>query len=234
MGEKGQDQQAKIPQFFNFIGSNVKNSSAGNGTRTIQTEPAGKESPKAFLQRYEAEQKAQEKIDEESRRRFKELMDTPQVFTGPLYKQDGDNDAEEIDLVTTSTSSQQRSHPTIGETTISTREGEKIKADVQAVMHEQFAEARAALRADLGLPKKVTENSGKAAPAKSAIDLVSPSTESVGTPVPRSSFGSPLSVGTVNPSASTVHSHHQPFGTVAWKPKEPPCFFGRSTEEAHT
>ena len=105
LGEKGQEQQAKIPQFFNFVGSNVEKSVAGSGTCNIQAEPAGKESPKAFLQRIEAEQKAQEKNDEESRRRFKELMDTPQVFTGPLYKQDGDSDAEEIDLVTTSTSS---------------------------------------------------------------------------------------------------------------------------------
>ena len=151
---------------------------------------------------------------EESRRRFRELMDTPQIFTGPLYNTKEDNDAEEIDLVTTSGTTHQTSQPTIGETTISTREGEKIKAEVHAGMREQFAEARAALRADLGLPKKVTENSGKAAPTKSAIDLISPSAESVATPVPQSSFGSPLSVGTVNPPASTVHSNHQPFATA--------------------
>ena len=124
--------------------------------------------------------------------------------------------------------------PTIGETTISTQEGERIKAEIRTVMREQFAEARAALRAHLGLPKEVTEKSGEAAPAKSVIDLVSPSMESVGTPIPRSSFGSPLSVATVNPSTSTVHSGHQPFAAAAWKPKEPPCFFGRSTEDAHT
>ena len=101
-------------------------------------------------------------------------------------------------------------------------------------MREQFAEARAALRADIGLPKEDTEKSGEATPAKSVIDLVSPSTELVGTPEPRSSFGSPLLVATVNPSTSTVHSGHQPFATTAWKPKEPPCFFDRSTEDAHT
>ena len=161
-------------------------------------------------------------------------MNTPKVFTGPLYNTNEDNNAEEIDLVTTSVTSHQRSQPTIGETTISMQEGERIKAEVHAVMREQFAEARAALRADLGLPKKVTENSGEATPTKSAIDLVSPSAESVGTPVPRSSFGSPLSVATVNPSASTIHSNHQPFATTVWTPKEPPCFFGRSTEDAHT
>ena len=87
---------------------------------------------------------------------------------------------------------------------------------------------------DLGLPKEETEKSGEAAPSKSVIDLVSPSTESEGNPVPRSNFGSPLSVATANPSTSTVNSGHQPFVIAAWKPKEPPCFFARSTEDAHT
>ena len=45
-------------------------------------------------------------------------------------------------------------------------------------MREQFSEARAALRTDLGLPKEETEKSGEAAPSKFVINLVSPSTES--------------------------------------------------------
>ena len=32
----------------------------------------------------------------------------------------------------------------------------------------------------------------------------------------------------------TVPSAYPSFATVAWKPKEPLCFFGRSTEDAHT
>ena len=44
--------------------------------------------------------------------------------------------------------------PTIGETSISTQEAERIRAEVCAVMHEQFAEGRAALRANLGLPQE--------------------------------------------------------------------------------
>ena len=55
LGEQGQDQQAKIPQFFNFIGSNVKKSAAGNGTCNIQAEPVGNQSPKELLQRLEDE-----------------------------------------------------------------------------------------------------------------------------------------------------------------------------------
>ena len=162
------------------------------------------------------------------------MMNTPKVSTGRLCNEHEDEDADIMDLRTTSATSRQRSQPTIGETTISTQEGERIKAEVRTVMRKQFAEARAALRADLGLPKEETEKSGEAAPSKSVIDLVSPSTELAGNPVPRSSFGSPLSVATANPSTSTVNSGHQPFATAAWKPKEPPCFFGRSTEDAHT
>ena len=37
--------------------------------------------------------------------------------------------------------------------------------------------------------------------------------------------------GSASPS---VTSGAQPFATAAWKPKEPPCFFGRSAEDAHT
>ena len=162
------------------------------------------------------------------------MMNTPKISTGRLCNEHEDEYADIMDLRTTSATSRQRSQPTIGETAISTQEGERIKAEVRIVMREQYAEARAALRADLGLPKEETEKSGEAAPSKSVIDLVSPSMESAGNPVPRSSFDSPLSVATANPSTSTVNSGHQPFATAAWKPKEPPCFFGRSTEDAHT
>ena len=124
--------------------------------------------------------------------------------------------------------------PTIGETSISTQEAERIRAEVRAVMHEQFAEGRAALRANLGLPQEKSLQSDKAAPSGTVIDLVS---ESAGTPEnakPRSSFGSPVSVTNAVTSPTTVTSKNQPFATAAWKPKEPPCFFGRSTEDAHT
>ena len=241
LGKKGQDQQARIPQFFNLIGSNVEKTAPKSGKSDAQAVPVTEKSPEELqtgvselLQRLDNEQKAQEKLAGESRRRFQMMMNTPKVSTGRLCNEHEDEDADIMDLRTTSATSRQRSQPTIGETTISTQEGERIKAEVRTVMREQFAEARAALRADLGLPKEETEKSGEAAPSKSVIDLVSPSTESAGNPVPRSSFGSPLSVATANPSTSTVNSGHQPFATAAWKPKEPPCFFGRSTEDAHT
>ena len=124
-------------------------------------------------------------------------------------------------------------HPTIGETTISTREAQKIHDHVHAVMHEQYAEGRAALRANLGLHAEEDVTSGKAAHS-GTIDLVSSSVQTGGSQVPRTSFGSPVLVTNPGSASPSVNSGAQPFATAAWKPKEPPCFFGRSAEDAHT
>ena len=61
-----------------------------------------------------------------------------------------------------------------------------------------------------------------------------PSTVPVGNAVPRSSFGSPLPVQNASPSVLSCATGSQPFATAAWKPEEPPCFFGQNTEDAHT
>ena len=100
-------------------------------------------------------------------------------------------------------------------------------------MHQQFAEGRAALRANLGLPTEEVSTSGKAASTRT-VDLVSSSVNTDGNSVPRSSFGSPVPVTNLGSASPSVTSGAQPFATVAWKPKEPPCFFGRSAEDAHT
>ena len=102
-------------------------------------------------------------------------------------------------------------------------------------MHEQFSEGRAALRANLGLPNEESVNLDKAVPSESVINLVSPfAIAASGNPTPESTFGSPVTVASINPSNMIVNSGNQSFATTAWKPKEPPCFFGRSTEDAHT
>ena len=166
LGEQDQEHQAKIPQFFNFIGSNMEKSAAGSDKCDIQAEPMMKQSPKELLQWLQDERKAQEKLTEESRGRFQELMNTQKFSTSPLYNENENDNAGIMDLRTTFVTSRQRSQPTIGEATISTQEGERIKAEVCTVMREQFAEARATLRVGLGLPKEVTEKSGEAAPAQ--------------------------------------------------------------------
>ena len=120
-----------------------------------------------------------------------------------------------------------------GTTTISETEAQNIKNEVRAIMNEQIAEGRAALRAELGLPVRNTI-SDEAAAALRLKEVEMHSAESEGKSVPRSSFGSPVSVTNPVPSTTTVSSAQPSFATAAWKPKEPPCFFGRSTEDAHT
>ena len=129
--------------------------------------------------------------------------------------------------------SRDSTHSIIGETTISTREAQKIHENVHAAMHEQYAEGRAALRANLGLPIEEVVTSGKAAPT-GTIDLASSSVQTGGRTVPHTSFGSPVPVTNPGSALPSVNSGAQPFATAAWKPKEPPCFFGRSAEDAHT
>ena len=76
----------------------MEKSAAGSGTCNIQAEPVGKQSPKELLQQLEDERKAQEKLAEESKRRFQELMNTPKLSTGPFYNENKDNDVEIMDL----------------------------------------------------------------------------------------------------------------------------------------
>ena len=82
--------------------------------------------------------------------------------------------ADKNDSATESTAAGERTQPTIGETMISTHEAQKIREDVHATMHEQFAEGRAALRANLGLPTEEVSTSGKGASTRT-VDLVSSS-----------------------------------------------------------
>ena len=58
--------------------------------------------------------------------------------------------ADQDNVMNETTASKDRTHSIIGETTISTREAQQIKDDVHAVMREQLAEGRAALRVELG------------------------------------------------------------------------------------
>ena len=144
-----------------------------------------------------------------------------------------DGPKETIDLVTESSVPSRGSRSMFGTTTISETEAQNIKNEVRAIMNEQIAEGRAALRAELGLPARNTI-SDEAAAALRLKEVEMHSAESEGKSVPRSSFGSPVSVTNPVPSTTTVSSAQPSFATAAWKPKEPPCFFGRSTEDAHT
>ena len=153
---------------------------------------------------------------------------------------------EIIDLRTeTSSTTQSKSQPTVGNTSIMTEEARRIKEMVQDTIREQFALGRATLRSNLGLPAQNLKTYGDGAKEENILDVGSiplseslkkntPSTVPVGNPVPRSSFGSPLPIQPASSSVLSPASGSQQFATAAWKPKEPPCFFGRNTEDAHT
>ena len=98
----------------------MEKAASGSGKCDTQAEPVMKQSPKELLQRLDDEQKTQKRLAEESRRRFQTLMNTPKVVTSLSCNEYKKDDADIMDLRTTSIISRQRSQPTIGETTIST------------------------------------------------------------------------------------------------------------------
>ena len=116
-------------------------------------------------------------------------------------------------------------------------------------MQKKFAAGRATLGTNPGSHHEDSVKSGAAIPSASVIDLVTESTQPSGRIPPSVIPGSPVSVAST-PShvgnggsapgflhlthATTAASPPQIFATMHWKPKEPPCFFGRSTEDVHT
>ena len=109
LGEQGQDHQAKIPQFFNLIGSNVERTAHMSGNPNAQSVSVTENPPEEIqksvselLQQLENEQKAQEKLAEENRRRFQTMMNSPKVFIGGLSDAHNDGSTGIMDLRTTS------------------------------------------------------------------------------------------------------------------------------------
>ena len=216
--------QSTIPQFFNASGSREQGSVPLPDRWPI---------PRAEIKANTPQ------------RRINPIAVTPQGVVHETNVKQG-TDTEVIDLRTeTSSTSQSRSQPTVGDTTIMTEEARRIKEIVQDTIREQFAPGRAALRSNLGLPaQELTTTRGRAneenlldigpIPVAGSSQKNVSSTAPVGNSVPRSSFGSPVPIQPVSPSVLPSASGSHGFATAAWKPKEPPCFFGRNTEDAHT
>ena len=125
-------------------------------------------------------------------------------------------------------------------TTISEAHAAEVKAQVQQAINEGFAKARTNVAE--------VSKSGMTNPSPSVIDLVTPSpspqqVEESGvlpaSPISVASTPSQSGNGGSAPGlsrlthATTAASPPQIFATMHWKPKEPPCFFGRSTEDVH-
>ena len=115
-------------------------------------------------------------------------------------------------------------------------------------MNQQFAEARAKLENNPVAHVNISK-SGNATADVDIIDLISQSVASLQKLQPSVLPGSPISVASTPSQAGnggrppgfshlSSGSHPSPpplsFSTIQWKPKEPPCFYGRSTEDLHT
>ena len=139
-------------------------------------------------------------------------------------------------------------------TTIAPLEAVRIKAEVQYVMKQQVAEACANVLAHAKLENTPvaqgdSSKSGNATAEVDVIDLISQSVASLQKSQPSILPSSPISVastpshvgnGGSAPGFSQLSSSSHPspppppFATMHWKPKEPPCFFRRSSEDVHT
>ena len=114
--------------------------------------------------------------------------------------------------------------PTIGETTISTDEEQAIRQEVHKIVREQTAAGRRALRASLGLPNDVPLSTPMetSASSTSVIDLAIGSVLSKETTFPRSTFGSPVSVGSTGAQEGNdgkpAHFSRLSQGTMATSP----------------
>ena len=126
-------------------------------------------------------------------------------------------------------------------TTISEAQAAEIRAQVRQAINEGFAKARSKIAE---VPKSGTTN-----PSPSVIDLVtpSPSPQQVvesgvlpASPISVASTPSHVGNGGSAPGFSrltqntTAASPQTMFATMQWKPKEPPYYYGRSTEDVHT
>ena len=149
------------------------------------------------------------------------------------------------------------SQSTISDNTVSATEAAAIRAEVREIMRQRFAAGRGGLGTNPNTPKCQAQpepyigqvQSDKAAPSPSVIDLMTNSSNRVGQSSATPIAGSEVFVASATSPAegggnashfsrlsqqSLATSPPQMFATTRWKPKEPPCFFGRSTADVHT
>ena len=121
---------------------------------------------------------------------------------------------------------------TIGNTYIPPAEEQKIREEVRATMRQIFP----------GINMSTVHNSEPGKSGAQEINLTTPLQNSA----PMAIAGSEISVAsTSNNGGNAVEfsrlsqqmgavNQPQMFATTTWKPKEPPCFYGRSSEDVHT
>ena len=174
MGNKGQEAQARIPQFFNFIGSRTDDAQAARRIRVNVT---------ASLSR----------IPNSVPEKYPETQCEPGYYICPFdgtKKMTSDNPlALEIERKELQKALEEsaRLNSTIEEesSTVSPEEAARIRAEVQAVMKQQFAKARANVLAHAKLESnpvascKDSVYSGTATANPEVIDLITQSVASL-------------------------------------------------------
>ena len=133
--------------------------------------------------------------------------------------------------------------PTMGEATISSKEAEIIREEVRSTMRKVFPRINLST-AQRAFPVVESGRNETGKPEASVIDLLGSTQKSV----PLAIAGSDVSVASTSSNlgqernasfsrmllGTDTTSHPQMFATMQWKPKEPPCFYGRSSEDVHT
>ena len=121
---------------------------------------------------------------------------------------------------------------TIGHTFIPSEERARIHDEVAAVMRQNFP----------GIHLSTIHNSEPGKSSAYAVNM----TDSGQNSAPMAIAGSEVSVAsTSNDRGNAMEFSHlsqqvgavsqpQMFAATTWKPKEPPCFYGRSSEDVHT
>ena len=116
------------------------------------------------------------------------------------------------------------SRPTIGDTTISTGEAERIQLEVRSELRKMFPGIAQFEEAAAVESERREEPSRPEAIAGSEVSVTS---------IPSKSGGGESHNSFSRMMSSGPELTGQTFANVQWRPKEPPCYYGRSSEDVH-
>ena len=137
---------------------------------------------------------------------------------------------DNVGNISTTISTSSANRPTIGQTSVSTTEQAQIREEVRSELRKLFPGIRhSALQQPETVEQKFPELAQPLEPIAIAGSEVSvaDSQPKTGAVDGQSAFSRMMSGKGAGPST-------QSFPNVMWRPKEPPCYFGKSTEDVHT
>ena len=179
---------------------------------------------------------------EEAEKRAKEYADE---FSFEAHLKKAQKESTQMYECTATSKTGEESQPTIGATTISSKEEQWIRQEVRKIMGQNFPGIQIPTSSDVRTTPAIAGQgfSGIEGNATNTIDLRSSSMRPSET---QAIAGSDVSVASTSANGGNAANFSrlsqqmgaasQPhmFATMQWKPKEPPCFYGRSSEDVHT